>query len=173
MSRPLSVKVIRMRRLVISLVCVLTGLLGTGPANAADFAMDLQLKAGKAVQTTHERKIGLGSKPQPRPVLKIKAGQRIHAHWQLRCTAAAQPIKDVLVHFFVVREKKAGQAALPRLDKTVAVESALTMDFKTGAKSDGELDFVVDQPGAYLVRVETRGAGAGSETFAALDLVVH
>ncbi|HZU38820.1 MAG TPA: hypothetical protein VFA18_23025 [Gemmataceae bacterium] len=162
-----------MRRVPALLVCVLAALLSAKPAWGADFAIDLKVKTGKAAQIAHAHKAGIGSKPERRPVLEIKAGQRVHAQWQLRCSAAAQPVKDVLIHFFVVREKKTGQAALPRLDKTVTVESALSMDFKAGAKTDGELDFVLDKAGVYLVRLETRGAGAGSETYAALDVIVH
>ena len=147
-----------------------------GPAWAADFAIDLKVEAGKSAQTAHASKVDVGTPPAARPVLDIKAGQRVQARWRLTCTAARQPVKDVLVHFFVVREKKTGQRALPKLDKTVTVESALTMDFTTGAQADGELGIAMDQPGVYLVRVETQGAagaGSGSECFAALDLVVH
>lgn len=143
---------------------------------AADFAIDLQVDAGKTRKTSHAHTAGLSAKPEPRALLEIKAGQRVRAHWKLRCTATAQPVKDVLVHFFVVREPRVGQQAVPKLGKTVTVESALTMDFQTGSKSEGELEFVLNHPGAYLVRLETMGAAGGrgdAEPFADMDVKVR
>ena len=55
------------------------------------------------------------------------------------------------------------------------VDSALTMDFKTDDKTEGELSFTVPNPGQYLVRLELKNAGHkdGREPFAALELLVR
>jgi hypothetical protein len=146
-------------------------------ARAADeFAIDLEARAGKASKTAHAEALGLGTTPKPRPVLEVKAGQRVTVTWTLRCTDPKANYKDVLVHFVAVKEEKTGQQAVPKLDKDVAAESALTMDFKPKDASDGELSFTLDKPGSYLIRLETIGAAVGlegHEHFAALDLVVR
>ena len=65
---------------------------------------------------------------------------------------------------------------MPKLDKGVIAESALSMDFGPKDKSEGELSFTIDKPGCYLLRLETIGATAGPaghEDFAALDVEVR
>jgi hypothetical protein len=145
-------------------------------ARASHFTIDLTTRAGKASQTAHAETAVPGARPKARPVLEVKAGQRITAHWTLRNADAKATFKDVIVHFVAVREVALGQAAVPKLDKGVAAESALTMDFRPGDHSEGELSFTLDRPGSYLLRLETRGAAAGAqdhEHFAALDVLVH
>jgi hypothetical protein len=155
---------------------VLFGWLPAVAARADHFAIDLEARAGKESKTAHAETAALGTSAKPRPVLQVKAGERVNVKWTLRCTDAKETYKDVLVHFFAVKEEKAGQQAVPKLDRDVAAESALTMDFKPKDASDGELSFTVDRPGSYLLRLETIGAAVGlegHEHFAALDLVVH
>ena len=50
------------------------------------------------------------------------------------------------------------------------------MDFGPKDKNEGELSFIIDDPGCYLLRLETIGATAGRaghENFAALDVKVR
>jgi hypothetical protein len=71
---------------------------------------------------------------------------------------------------------KVGQTTVPKLNRGVAAESALTMDFRPKESTHGELTFRIDTPGVYLVRVETIGAAVGlegHEHFATLDVVVE
>ncbi len=84
-------------------------------------------------------------------------------------------VKDVLVHCFVVKIDKADQQEVPKLTKGVVVESALTMDFKTQDKTEGEISFTPPNPGRYLLRLELKNAGAkdGREPFAALELLIR
>ena len=84
--------------------------------------------------------------------------------------------KDVTVHFFAVKEEKAGQPDVPKLSKGVAAESALSMDFAPKDKCEGEMNLTIDKAGCYLFRVETIGAARGlegREYFAALDVQVR
>src|SRR5205807_1401657 len=115
------------------------------------------------------------AKPEPRPVLVAKADTPVTVKWTLRNTDPTATVKDVLVHFFAVREEKANQQEVPKLNKDVAAESALTMDFKPKDKAAGELTFTVAKPGTYLLRLEAKGAAGkdGREPFVALDLVVE
>jgi hypothetical protein len=114
------------------------------------------------------------AKPQPRAVLEVAAGTPVTAKWVSRNVGSAE-VKDVLIHFFVVKEDKPDQQEVPKLTKNVVVESALTMDFRVKDRTEGEITFTVRNPGVYLMRVELKGAaGKGEpEPFAALDLVVR
>lgn len=145
-------------------------------ARADPFAIDLVAQAGKASQTAHAESAGFGAVAKPRPVLEAPAGQAVTVKWTLRCTDSKRTFNEVIAHFLAVKEEKAGQRAVPKLDKDVAAESALNMDFKPKDAADGQLTFTIKEPGAYLLRLETIGAGAGAdgqEYFAALDLVVR
>jgi hypothetical protein len=153
---------------------LLAALAGQLPAEAPPFAIDLTAEAGKTSKTAHAQLVTLGGKAPARPVLEVKAGQSVRVRWTLKRTAKAA-VKAVLVHGFVVKEEAIGQAAVPKLNKGVAVESALTMDFKAGDQAEGDLSFTPAGPGAYLLRLETIGAAGtdGQETYAALDLLVR
>ena len=145
-------------------------------ARADEFAIDLEARADKASKAAHAEKVALGTTPKQRPVLEARAGQRVTVKWTLSSTDPKTTYKDVTVHFFAVKEEKAGQQTVPRLDKDVAVETALSMDFKPKDSNEGELSFPLDKPGVYLLRVETLDAAQGEdgrEYFAALDLVVR
>jgi hypothetical protein len=144
------------------------------PVRADHFMIELKAQAGENTKTAKTDAAALGQKPKARGVLHTRAGQDITVKWTLTCTAKNGEFKDVTVHFFVVKEEKVGQLAVPKLEKDVAAESALTMDFKPKDKSDGELTFRIETPGNYLLRLETlNAAGAeGHEHFAALDVVV-
>jgi hypothetical protein len=158
------------------LVCA--GMFAPTGARAEDlaFAIDLEVKTATASKTAHADVVALGVKPKERGVLEAKAGQRLTVKWTLRNTDPKVTFKDVTVHFFAVKEEKAGQLAVPKLDRDVAAESALSMDFKPKDANEGELSFTIDKPGVYLLRVETLDAAQGEdgrEYFAALDLVVR
>jgi hypothetical protein len=112
-------------------------------------------------------------KPSSRPVLTTAAGTPVTAKWLLSNTHETAMVKDVLVHFFVVKQEKPDQAEVPKLTKDVLVESALSMDFRPQDRNEGEITFTPLAPGCYLIRLELKGAaGKNGEPFAALDLVV-
>ena len=108
-----------------------------------------------------------------RPLLEVSLGVRCTAKWKVT-NDGKESLKDVLVHFYVVRINKAGQAPPPLEPQEVVIESAQTMDFTTGSTTSAELQFQPDRAGIYLVRIEAQGAaeGNGHEDFAAIDLVV-
>ena len=157
------------------LVAILLSGFFSAPARADHFTIDLEVKAGGASKTVKADKAALGVKAKERQALTAKAGATMTVKWTVTSTAKSGVVKDVLVHFFVVREEKLGQASVPKLDKDVAAESALTMDFKPKDKAKGELSFTIASPGIYLLRLETIGAASGAdghEHFAALDVVI-
>ncbi len=154
--------------------------LAATPARGDHLVLDLEVKAGKATKKVKGEDaalgIKLGAKPKPRGILEAKAGQTLTVKWTVTSTATKEEVKDVVVHFFVVKEEKTGQTTVPKLDKEVPVESAQgPVDFKPKDTSAGELTFEIETPGSYLLRLETIGAAVGvdgHEHFAALDLVI-
>jgi hypothetical protein len=152
-------------------------LLGLAQAPAPPFTIDLTVTAGKASKTAHAEEPREGfapnRKPAARPVLEARAGRPVTVRWKLTRGAGQPAVKGVIVHFFATPEEKAGQAVKARKDNPV--ETALTMDFKAGERAEGELTFTLERAGAYLLRLETIGAGDadGRESAAALDLVLR
>jgi hypothetical protein len=150
--------------------------LGSTATSAGLFTIDLEVQVAKVHHTAHAETVTLGATPQSRHVLRVQAGKPVTVRWTLRSAAGKETVKDIVVHFIVAKEEKVGQQVVPKLDANVAVETALTMDFKPADQAQGELIFTLDQPGCYLVRLETIGAIAdstGHEYFAAMDLVVR
>jgi hypothetical protein len=145
-------------------------------AQAHHFAIGLEARAGEARRAARAEMLAPGVKTKGRPVLRIKAGQRVMVQWTLTNRDGKATYKDVLVHCFVVREDQVGQQQVPKLTEGVVVESALTMDFRPGDRSRGQFSCTIDQPGAYLLRLETIGAAdgvEGHEHYAALDVAAE
>jgi hypothetical protein len=111
----------------------------------------------------------------PRPVVKVKAGEPVKIQYMLTNVYPHKTLENVVVHFYVARQGKTGQKELPSLadEKNVVLESAFEMDFKPGAKAGTRASIKIDAPGAYLVRVETKQTQSDHEHFAAIDLVVE
>lgn len=165
-----------MRNIVRAALAVGGALLYGAIACGAGFQIEVQVKAADR-QVATERTEETTAKPSEanRPSLTLKAGEAARVSWVAKNLDERAEVKDVLVHFFVVREKQPGQRAVPRLDESVTYEGALTTDLKPQEKADWHFDLTIDTPGSYLVRVETVGMAEthGHDHFAALDLVVE
>ena len=151
--------------------CLLPSAAATEP-----FAIDLDVRSGKASKTAHAQSASLDAKLGERDVLEVKAGDRLTVKWRLSSTGPRTTIKNVTVHFFAVKEQRVGQRGVPKLNRDVVAETALSMDFGPKDKNEGTLHFTIDAPGCYLFRLETIGATAspaGHEDFAALDVKVR
>jgi hypothetical protein len=167
------VKIPRLRSLTI-LVAIVIGLsCGTSAAIASDFEITIEVKAaGQHIKSTATESQPSSKKRQPRAVCTIKPHQDFIVSWKATNVGKRDTFKDVLIHCVVVAEKEPGQATTPPLKDPVQ-ESALTMDFKPGNSASGKFSLTIDEPGAYLLRVETREMlnTHGHEHYAALDLV--
>lgn len=155
---------------------VSTALLGPGGARGGSFSVKLEAEAGKNSKKADTQIKAPGARMKERAVLVAVRGEHVRVKWTLKNTDAKTTFKDVIVHCFVVKEEKLGQMEVPKLSKGVAVETVNVMDFKPGETAEGELDFVIDRPGSYLLRLETVGAGTEdnlNDYFAALDLEVR
>jgi hypothetical protein len=108
----------------------------------------------------------------PRPVLEAKVNEPIRIQYHVVNVYPHKTLENVVVHFYVARQQKAGQKELPDLKGEVEVETAFDMDFKPGGKAGQRSTLRIEKPGAYLVRVETRNTQSDHEHFAAIDLIV-
>jgi hypothetical protein len=157
-----------------SLILVfLVGVNGLTPIRADDFTIDLKAQAAKQAKSAKVTYPAPDPKGQPRAILMADVKTSITVKWTVRNTDKAATVKDALVHFFVVKEEKPDQRDVPKLNKNVVVESALTMDFKAQDKTEGEITFTVPNQGSYLLRLEIKGTAAKDEPFAAIDLIVR
>lgn len=109
----------------------------------------------------------------PRPVLKVKAGRPIKVQWVFTNLDPHKTMENVVIHSYVARQGKVGQKDLPDLSGDVAMETAFEMDFKPGSKAGARSTLKLDEPGAYLLRIESRQTKSDHEHFAAIDLLVE
>jgi hypothetical protein len=160
------------RRASLALASIL-GLLVASPMQAQQFTVELAARAAKEPKSAEAR--FPDAEPQARAILTAAADALVTVKWTVRNVDKAATAKDVLVHFFVVKQDKPDQQEVPKLTRDVIVETALTMDFKSQDKNTGDITFKVNQTGCYLIRLELKGAADkdGREPFAALDLVAR
>jgi hypothetical protein len=109
----------------------------------------------------------------PRPVIKAKVRDPIKVEWSFTNVYPHKTLENVILHFYVAPVAKVAQKELPKIDDNVVVETAFEMDFKPGARSKARTVIKIDQPGVYMVRVESRQTGSDHEHFAAIDLIVE
>jgi hypothetical protein len=162
-----------MLRAVDGALALLVGFACVSRGHAADFAIDLTARAGDTSRSATA--VAPGAKPPARAVLTVNADTPITLRWTVRNIDKGATVKDVLVHTFVVKQERLDQPEVPKLNKGVAVQSALTMDFKPKARAESEVTFRVSAAGIYLIRLELKGAAGKGEllAFAALDLRVR
>ena len=165
-----------MLRVSVFLAVVLGGGLMSAVATASDFEIRITAKSdGHETRTERTDESPSRSRSQPRPLMEIGRNSPIVITWHAENTGKAETYEDVLVHFFVVEERQAGQTAVPKLSSGVVYEGALTSDFRPHDKADWQMTFKIPEPGNYLLRVETIGLAPKHphEHFAAMDLVVR
>jgi hypothetical protein len=145
-----------------------------GTSSQAEHAkITLDVSAAEAKETAHVDQTPPAWGKNPRPVLKAKAGDPIKIQWNFTNIYPNKTLKDVVVHFYVVKVKAVGQKEAPDLSGDPVCESAFEMDFKPGAKAGQRSTLKIDQPGVYLVRVESRQTDSDHEHFSAVDLVIE
>ncbi len=161
----------RIRRLSTLFVLVAT-LSAPGQIRAEHAKINLDVSAGRENATAHVDQTPPEWGKNPRPVLKAKVNERIRIQYLLTNIYPHKTLENVVVHFFVARQQKVGQKELPDLKGDVVMETAFDMDFKPGTKAGQRSTLKIDEPGVYLIRVETRDTKSDHEHFAAIDLVV-
>jgi hypothetical protein len=108
----------------------------------------------------------------PRPVLKVRAGDRITMQFIMTNVYPHGMATGAGVHYFVVRERELGQKPVPPLTGNVVTEGTFTFDLKPQARIGARQQLVLRQPGLYLLRVESQRTQRDHEHFAAMDVQV-
>jgi hypothetical protein len=138
-------------------------------ARGEAFSASVEIAAGDHKASSTSESAQRKDKPlNSRPRLEASAEGKIVIRWKVTRNTG-EPLKDVLVHFYVVQIERPGQAP-PALDpRVVQLESALTMDFENKTSASAEMSFRPPKPGTYLLRIEADGGS--QQTFAELDLI--
>jgi len=153
---------------------LLSAALGVPSAVRGEHAkMTLDVSASGDQKTAFVDQTPPASGKNPRPVIKVRAGEPVKVQFMLTNVYPHKTLENVVVHFFIAREGKVGQKDLPELNGDVVLESAFEIDLKPGAKVGSRNTVRVSDPGAYLIRVETRQTNSDHEHFSAVDLVVE
>ena len=154
-------------------ICLVAANPGPSLVEHAKISLDVSSSGEQVTATVDQTPPEHGK--NPRPVLKVKAGKPIKIQWMFTNTYPHKTLENVVVHFYIAKEEKAGQPSTPDLsvESNVVFESAIEMDFKPGAKAGARNTLKIDNPGAYLVRIESRQTNSDHEHFAAVDLVVE
>jgi hypothetical protein len=142
------------------------------PARAEHAKIQLEVAGRRDQVTAHVDQTPPEWGKNPRPILQVRPNESVKVHFLLTNVYPHKTLENVVVHFFVVRQEKVGQKEIPDLTGEVVLESAFELDMKPGGKAGQRSTFKIEEPGAYLVRVETRNTQSDHEHFAAIDLVV-
>jgi hypothetical protein len=110
---------------------------------------------------------------EPRPLVKVKAGEPLVLQFILTNSYPHGDLKDVGIRYYVVREDKPRQKTMPDLSKGTATEGRFKMNFKPKGKVGARVAFTIKEPGVYLLRVETSNTNSDHEHFSAIDLQVE
>ncbi len=162
-----------MRRSIAPVWITLLAALSSLPSRAEHAKINLDVVVPGGQQTAFVDQTPPDSGKNPRPVLKVRAGEPIKVQWVLTNVYPHKTLEGVVVHFFIARQEKVGQKELPNLGDDVVIETAFDMDFRPGGKAGARTTVRIDAPGVYLLRVETRNTQSDHEHFAAIDLVIE
>ena len=149
------------------------GLCADQPARAEHAKITLDVVTPREQKTSFMDQTPPASGKSKRPVATARAGDPVKVQFVFQNTYPHKTLENVVVHFYIVRETKVGQKELPDLSGDVVAETAFEMDFKPGAKAGQRSTFKINEPGVYLIRVETRNTQSDHEHFSAIDLVVE
>jgi hypothetical protein len=108
----------------------------------------------------------------PRPLAKATTGEPLALQFFLTNTYPHGVLKNVTVRYYVVREGKRGQKAVPDLKKGTVAGGQFTMNFKPNCRVGSRVNFRIKEAGIYLLRVETINTDSDHEHFSAIDIEV-
>ena len=161
-----------MARLMVLLTWVSIVSMMASPARAEHAKINLEVTVGGTNVAAFVDQTPPDWGKNPRPVIKAKINEPIRINYLFTNVYPHKTLENVVVHFFIARQKKVGQKELPDLKGDVVMESAFDMDFKPGSKAGQRSTVKIDAPGVYLIRIESRNTQSDHEHFAAIDLVV-
>jgi hypothetical protein len=140
---------------------------------AEHFEIELTVKAAHDQTTAHSDTDPPSQGVNPRPLCHAKRGEELTLQFMFTSNFPHGTKKSVGVRYYVAPEKEAGNKSPPQKDKPAVTEGSFTMDFKPDGRVGLRQRIRIDQPGTYVVRVESVQSDSDHEHFAALDLVVE
>jgi hypothetical protein len=142
------------------------------PASANHLQMVLSVQGTQSAAKGNTDRTPPQEGTQPRPVVKLKAGETLEVRWFVK-NVDKKPVDDMVVHFFIAPEEQAGQKSVPDPRKEVTAENAFAIGLAPSASTHGTLRLPIHEPGVYLVRIESLFTQRDHEHFAAVDVVVE
>jgi hypothetical protein len=106
-----------------------------------------------------------------RPRMTVKHGEPLVVEYFLTNAYPHKQIEGVTVRYFVVRTGAFGVKDLPDLKEAVT-QGTVNMNFKPKCRVGARFNLRIDDPGIYLVRVDTQNTQSDHEHFSAIDLEV-
>jgi len=157
----------------------------TAPVDAEHVVIDLQVISpdgtGKAASDEEPPPGGV----TPRPILRVKAGDPLALHFVLINAYPHGRLDDVAVRYSVARCRDPEAEPTAKEDSDLEAEEApgpangtvltgeVTMNFKPKCRVGARVQFRLDSPGRYLVRLETGNTKSDHEHFAAIEVEVR
>ncbi len=114
-----------------------------------------------------------GENVSQRPQIKVKTNEPLALQFILTNTYPHGEKKDVIVRYFVVREAKPRQKAVPDLREGVVTQGRFRLNYKPKCRVGALQNFTIKEPGAYLLRVQTENTDSDHEHFSAIDILVE
>lgn len=147
----------------------------SGPqmARGEHFTIDLKVAAGddrscSAVSDQSPPEAGV----LPRPVLRVARGEVVTLQFIMTNVYPHGTIKGAGVRFYVVRQQEISQKSVPPLDAGVVTQGNFVFNLKPKARIGSRMRIRLDEPGVYLLRVETQRTMSTHEHFSAIDIEV-
>jgi hypothetical protein len=164
----------RCRTILTQVAAVVTGLSVVGLAHGEHARIRLDVVSPQEQATAYVDQSPPATGKNPRPVVHARVGEPIRVEYQLTNVYPNKTLTDAVVHFYVARVNSVGQKTLPDLSDqdAIVLESALDLDLRPGGHTGARSKFRINEPGVYLIRVETRQTQSDHEHFSAVDLVV-
>jgi len=153
------------------LAAVLVVLIGAAAARAEHFEIELTIQTPREKVTSHSDTSPPPQGLNPRPVCHARRGEDLVLQFFFTSNFPHGTKKGVGVHYFIERQGKDGTADAGKSD-SAALQGTLVMNFKPDGKAGLRQQFRIDEPGKYLVRVESQQSDSDHEHFSAIDLIV-
>ena len=148
-------------------------LLAAATLRAEHFAIDLTIQTAAEEATAHADTDPPPQGTKPRPLVHAKKGEQFTLQFFFSSNFPHETLKRVGVHYYIAPESVAGKGAMAEPGKAAVTEGTFTMDFKPETGRVGlRTRLHIDQPGSYIVRVESQNSDNDHEHFGALDLIV-
>ena len=123
-----------MKRMIAALLSTIALLITSPPARAEHAKITLEVVAPDNQQTAFMDQTPPDWGKNPRPVVKVKVGDPVKIKWMFINIYPHKTLENVVVHFFVVREEKVGQKALPELNDDVLLNPPSTWTSSPAAR---------------------------------------